>query len=322
MSRDVLPLKIIVLIAFSLTAAKASLFFGSGKRRSTSPTKSSHTSTKKLVSASVPAISPSKASRTLPLDSGVSLNFKGEFQHSESLNLINDNNSHDRMLRFFQHSEQRDILIKGGDNPLESVPASPELYDTWESQSQLVQSQLPDRTSKDDTVIAIYTTVPFLPGLSIQAVSYTGVKLLRHPSTGLPMYEFTLLREYLLPRGTKTMEWIYGKIAGNGQDNTYHIKDGDQYMSSPSRKTHALARVSLENDESKQSFRISYFGHVGVSCMVPRKLFRFLPLSKSSVEKKLSESIVKQLKREGMDSLKKYQQALDKWSSPQQQNKL
>jgi hypothetical protein len=242
------------------------------------------------------------------------LDFQGEFHHTESFHQT-ENACNEHIHHFFQKSYNRNLLLKGGDNPLEPVPASAELYDTWETQSRIVNSRIPDRTSDEDHILAVYTTVPLFPGLQIDAVSYTGVKLILSPLTNLPMYEFTLIKEYYLPRGTRTMEWLFSRIAGNNQEGSehYHIKDGQQYVSSPSRKTHALTRVSLESDATTRTFRIKYNGHVRVSCSVPRTVLRYLPFSKQAVEAKVSKSIVKQLRREGMASLRKYQQAWEDW---------
>jgi hypothetical protein len=126
------------------------------------------------------------------------------------------------------------------------------------------------------------------------------------------MYEFTLIKEYYLTQGR--MKWIFDRIA-NDEGISYHFKDGKQYSSSTSRKTCALARISLENEPSKQSITIKYAGHVSIKTLVPHNVFKFLPVSKSAVEAKVSESIVKQLKREATESFQKYQESLKKWVS-------
>jgi hypothetical protein len=281
-------------------------------------------STSELTSASALSSTTTASPSSLFEDNDVSvkqqkdykLDFQGEFHYTESFHQT-EKACNEHVRHFFQKSNNRNLLIKGGDNPVERVPASAELYDTWEAQSRIVHSRIPDRTSDEDHILAVYTTVPLLPGLKIDAVSYTGVKLIQSPLTNLPIYEFTLIKEYYLPRGTRTMEWLFSRIAGNNQDGSeqyqYHIKGRQQYVSSPSRKTHGLTRVSLESDATTRTFRIKYDGHVGVSCSVPRRVLRYLPISKHAVEAKVSKSIVKQLKREGMASFRKYQQAWEEW---------
>eukprot|EP00980_Cylindrotheca_fusiformis_P014031 scaffold3670_cov124-Cylindrotheca_fusiformis.AAC.7 len=268
------------------------------------------------------AASSSEANDHTSIDdeSEVTLNFEGKFQLSESLQASSEKLSKDRIWQFFQKPQNRNILLKGGGNPLEKIPASPELYDAWEMQSNVMHSRKPDRST--DEIVAIFTTVPLFPGLHIDAVSYTGVKLIRSPMTNLPMYEFTLIKEYYLPRGRRTMEWLFHHIAGSNNDEGddersqyHHGKDGQKYISSPGRTTHALTRVSLEHDPvGTGTLRILYNGQVRLSCVVPRKVLRFIPFSKHSLEAKVSKSIVKQLKREGVLSLQKYREAWTDWT--------
>jgi len=250
----------------------------------------------------------------------VHLKFGGEFEHIEDLPFSSRNDrqlSLSRIGQFFQSARHRDLLFKGGDNTWEEIPVSSDLLDSWDEQAKIVQSQRPDRNTNNQ-ILAIYSTVPLLPGLQIDAVSYTGVKLLRSPLTGLPMYEFTLIKEYYLPNGSKGMKWLFQKVAGNEKshklDDQCHFKDGRLYTTSPGRQTHSLARVALQEDLSSRTFRIHYFGCVLVSCRVPKRLLSLLPFSQRAVEARVSHSIVQQLRREGVTSLKKYQRAVEEWA--------
>ena len=101
----------------------------------------------------------------------------------------------------------------------------------------------------------------------------------------------------------------------HGDDNDYHDRNGRRYTCSPSRQTHALTRVSLEKEDGSSNFQVNYFGCVRVSCSVPKRVFTFLPLPKRKVEAKVSDSIVKQLKKETMDTFRKYKQAFEKAKS-------
>jgi hypothetical protein len=231
------------------------------------------------------------------------LNFEGEFYHSTETTLPSV--SVGQLLTFFQNPEHRDFLLKGGGKPTEPVPATPGLYEEWKNQARIVESAAPDDVK--DPILAIHSTVSLLPGLSIQAVSYTGCKLLQHPVTSLPMYEFTLIKEEYSPKGAKPMRWIFNKIAGNQGDDTATLTE--------SRKTHGLARITMEPDAKTGGIRLCYFGRVKVSCSIPRRLLNTLPLSKRKVEAKVSKSIVKQLEREGLQSVQKFWTALENWRS-------
>lgn len=252
----------------------------------------------------------------------VQLNFGGEFEHVGNLPFSSKGDRRESLIQigqFFQSTKHRDLLFKGGDNSWEEIPVSSDLLDSWEEQAKIVQSQAPDRDTNNQ-ILAIYSSVPLLPGLRIDAVSYTGVNLLRSPQTGLPMYEFTLIKEYYMPNGSKGMKWLFQKVAGDkknggdGPNHQSHVKDGKLYVASPSRQTHCLARVALQEDLPSRTFRIHYFGRVLVSCRMPKRLVSLLPLSKKAVEARVSKSIVQQLRREGVTSLKKYQQAVDEWA--------
>jgi hypothetical protein len=206
------------------------------------------------------------------------------------------NTSADRVIAFFRDPEHRDLVLKGGGNPTEQIPPTPELYEEWREQSRIVQSEPP---APNDPILAISSKVPLLPGLSISAISYMGCKFLQNPSTLLPIYEFTLIKDEYAAQGSKPLVWIFNRMTGG---------DGDA-----SRKTHALSRVSMEPCESGTSIIMQYFGFVKVSCSVPRALIRILPLSKKKAQEKVSNAIVKQLEREGLASIQKFQGAFEDW---------
>lgn len=234
------------------------------------------------------------------------LNFKGEFHHnSEMAQSVPSTCTNEMIHEFFHNPKHRDLLLKGGDNPIETLLSTKELYDEWKFQSSIVQSEPPDHLN--DPILAIYSTVPLLPGLAIEAVSYTGCKLRKHPVTSLPVYEFTLIKEEYIPAGVKPMRWIFNQITGNksSQDPTEAL--------TANRKTHGLARVSLEQDGKTGRFKLAYFGSVEVSCSIPRRILNVLPMSKGRVEAKVSKSIVKQLERESVKSIEKFQAAFESW---------
>jgi hypothetical protein len=208
------------------------------------------------------------------------------------------NTSADRVIAFFRDPHHRDLVLKGGGNPTEQIPPTPELYEEWRVQSRIVQSEPP---APNDPILAISSKVPLLPGLSISATSYMGCKFLQNPRTLLPIYEFTLIKDEYAAQGSKPLVWIFNRMTGVGGD-------GDS-----SRKTHALSRVSMEPCEAGTSIVMQYFGFVKVSCSVPRALIRILPMSKKKAQEKVSNAMVKQLEREGLASIQKFQGAFEDW---------
>jgi hypothetical protein len=236
--------------------------------------------------------------------------FEGEFHHATDTTLTLPASSSENLVSFFQDPKHRDLALKGGGNPIDPVPITPQLYEEWNTQSRIVQSTAPD-TSNDRTILAIHSTVSLLPGLAIKAVSITGCKLLQHPVTSLPSYEFTLIKEDYHPEGVKPMVWIFNIVAG---------RTGAHPSDVQSRNTHAISRISVERvaDSKTGALRLCYFGRVKVDCSLPRRLMKCLPLSKQKMEAKVSKSIVKQLEREGVQSVKKFRAALEDWLILQQ----
>ena len=223
------------------------------------------------------------------------LEFEGSFKSSTH---PLPNTSADRVIAFFRDPDHRDLVLKGGGNPTVQIPPTQELYDEWRVQSGIVQSEPPAR---NDPILAISSEVPLLPGLSISATSYMGCKFLQNPRTLLPIYEFTLIKDEYAAQGSKPLIWIFNRMTGVGGD-------GDS-----SRKTYALSRVSMEPCESGTSIIMQYFGFVKVSCSVSRALTRILPMSKKKAQEKVSNAMVKQLEREGLASIQKFQGAYFEW---------
>jgi hypothetical protein len=248
------------------------------------------------------------------------LNFQGQFYHDAETIPITEVSTH-RLFSFFQNPVNRNLVLKGGGNPTEYIPATQDICETWGAQSRIVKSAPPTIAAKDDdddttSVLAIYSTVPLLPGLSIRAVSYTGCKLLAHPQTSLPMYEFTLIYETYSAVGTKPMVWIYNQLTGGGAGvggNTQQHRAVEEEAPSTCH-THALSRITMEPDAESGMFRLCYFGMVQVSCSIPRRLLKILPFSQRKIEAKVSKAIVKQLKREGLQSIEKFRTALEIWA--------
>jgi len=239
------------------------------------------------------------------------LRFEGDFLHHQPLSELPTRPTD--LLAFFQDPVRRDHLLKGGGNPTYHVDGTPELYTKWREEARVVGSQAP--VEYQDPILAIHSTVPLFPGLSIKAVSYTGCKLSQHPETSLPIYEFTLIEESYIPSGPKAMVWLFDKVTGGGgKKNT---DDDLVTAATQSRQTHSFCRVHLERQNG--AWNLQYYGKVQVACQIPSRLLKMLPLSKSKVESKVSRSIVKQLEREGLRSLQKFKTALEDWKHVLQQ---
>ena len=276
------------------------------------------------------------------------LQFHGEYCHDQVFTVpkTTTDMSTRQLFSFFQNKDHRNLLLKGGGNPTMDIPKTPELLAEWTAQSRSVSSTPPiplqafnnqnddaaaadfDKDGDDHAVVAIHSTVPLVPGLSIEAISYTGCRLLSHPQTKLPMYEFTLIQDRYQARGTKPLVWIYRKITGEAPTTSATMDKNHRRTSwsssnhplaaakstTGSRTTKGLCRVALEH-EGGETWRLSYYSMINVSCSLPQKLLQLLPLGKQKVEAKISATMVKQLEREILDSADKFHSALQAWLS-------
>lgn len=267
------------------------------------------------------------------------LHFQGEFCHDHVFTVPKTEISTGRLFSFFQNKDHRNLLLKGGGNPTIDIPRTPELLAEWATQSRIVSSTPPillqalnndgDDIDDDHALVAIHSTVPVVPGLSIQAISYMGCRLLPHPQTKLPMYEFTLIQDQYQALGTKPLVWIYRKITG--ETPTTNTKTSSTTLdnhpllvptsttSTGSCTTKGLCRVALER-AGDETWRLSYYSMVNLSCTLPQKLLKLLPLTKQKFEAKISATMVKQLEREILQSADKFHFALEAWLKRQHAN--
>ncbi len=260
--------------------------------------------------------------------------FEGKFNYqSETLLMPTSRMLSQDLFEFFSDSKNRDLVIKGGGNPCESIQMTPELHEEWTSQSKVVKSTPPSTgNTKTEEILAVYSQVPIVPGLSLRAVSYTGCKTMKEPKSALPYYEFTLLKETYQPVGRKAMTWIFDKVTGNKKkahekgENKKDIEtdsaisaatagDTDRSSSgasnsSPSRKTYCLSRVTLKPSDG--GCKICYYGHVRLT--LSKRFLHMLPLPTKVVQKKVNKSIRNQLECECTRSMQKFTGALNRWN--------
>jgi hypothetical protein len=272
-------------------------------------------------------------------DEGEGLVFEGKF-HSQSDIIIpftaaamsaSKSSSDDLLYKFFLDPKNRDLAIKGGGNPTKCILSTPELHEKWTTQSRIVQSTPPSdddgssNNNGNEAILAVYSEVPIVPGLSLRACSYTGCKTMIQPINNLPYYEFTLLKESYEPVGRKAMTWIFDKVAGNSSKNksgnNKNNKDRNTTSSSSSnndktnassgssQETYCLSRVTLEPFPKEGGCRICYYGHVRLT--LSKRFLYMLPLPKRIVQAKVNKSIKKQLQKECKKSINKLTLALN-----------
>jgi hypothetical protein len=232
--------------------------------------------------------------------------FEGEFEYQSDLLPMSTLSSPQELAEFFMDPKNRDLVIKGGGNPCDSIPPSHELYESWKTNAQVVNSVPPNYQNEE--ILAVHSTVHLVPGLSIEAVSYTGCKVNMDPKSRLPFYEFTLVREDYNGIGRRPMVWMFNKITGKSKP---HGTDDNDHPGSS--QTFALSRVTIQPDPNENGCRVHYYAHVKVASKLPNNLLRILPLPKRAVEDKVSHSIVAQMEREGVASINKFAKALGEW---------
>ena len=275
-------------------------------------------------------------------DKGGDLVFEGEFNYQSDIVQIPTtalSSPATDLFEFFSDPKNRDLVIKGGGNHCESVPLTPELHDEWTSQSKIVNSTPPNGNTngRNEEILAVHSEVPIVPGLSLRAVSYTGCKTMTEPTSALPYYEFTLLKESYQPVGKKAMTWIFDKVTGNkkknrvqdkidgensegskannailGKKSDIEVSTGDGSSNGTSRKTYALSRVMLKPCPQDGGCKICYYGHVRLT--LSKKFLHMLPLPTKVVQTKVNKSIRRQLESECTRSIQKFSGALNKWN--------
>ena len=241
-----------------------------------------------------------------------------------------------RILAFFQDPEKRDIIFsKGSGNPVQKVPMTPDLYQEWRTRCSIMKTNCGGANQKqplaDVEMLSIESTVSLIPGLSIKAISIMGCRLLIEPHSSFPMYELTLIKDEYVPVGAKPLVWVFNQITGNNHKHRKSSRSG----SSPStttatsnRQTQAVTRISIHrsslpeidsknnsnnhHDDNDNLF-VRYYGHVKVSCCFPARLVKMLPMSKASLEAKVSRSIKKQIERESRICLDPFRDAMEEF---------
>jgi hypothetical protein len=248
--------------------------------------------------------------------------FEGEFKYRSDLLPSKTTDSPSALLRFFLDRDHRDLLLKGGGHPLEIIAPTPALYEEWKVNAHVVDST-PPNGNLDEEVLDIYSVVHILPGLSVEAVSSTGCKVTTDPTNhALPVYEFTLLQESYHARGTRAMVWAFNRITGSGTTKrggpgtvppVTATATRQQKTQIRRQKTYALSRVTVESCPTENGCRVCYYGHVKVACRLPKGCLTIFFLSKQKLQDRVSKSIVKQLEKEGVQSIDKFYEALINW---------
>jgi hypothetical protein len=251
---------------------------------------------------------------------------------SSSSSSSSNDDDNDILYNFFLDPKNRDFAIKGGGNPTKCIPSTLELHKKWTTQSRIVQSTPPsdDGSNKNgsqeqkrhnEEILAVYSEVPIVPGLSLRTCSYTGCKTMIQPINNLPYYEFTLLKESYEPVGRKAMTWIFDRVTG-GNNNSKNKSGNNKKITTSSsnnsasdtrsgisRETYCLSRVTLEPFPKEGGCRICYYGHVRLT--LSKRFLYMLPLPKRIVQAKVNKSIKKQLQKECMRSINKLTLALN-----------
>ena len=270
-------------------------------------------------------------------DEGEGLVFEGKFRSQSDIIIpVNKaaDDDNDILYNFFLDPKNRDLAIKGGGNPTKCIPSTLELRKKWITQSRIVQSTPPsddgsnnnngsqEQKQHNEEILAVYSEVPIVPGLSLRACSYTGCKTMIQPTSNLPYYEFTLLKESYEPVGRKAMTWVFDRVTGSNNcknkrgsskkittSSSSSNNSASNASSGSSRDTYCLSRVTLEPFPKEGGCRICYYGHVRLT--LSKRFLYMLPLPKRIVQAKVNKSIKKQLQKECKKSIDKLTMALN-----------
>jgi hypothetical protein len=215
----------------------------------------------------------------------------------------------EKVLSFFEDPKERDYLHKGGGNYIEKISMTPNLLEEWKTQSKIFQNST--EPTENDPILAIHSSMSLLPGLSIRAVSYMGCRLMQHPSSSLPVYELTLIKDDFEAIGVKPLVWLVNQVTSGSVNNDDNDNNDSSSSSNNNRKTHALTRISVHR--SGDSLFLRYYGHVKVACSINRRLMKLMPMSKAKMERSINNSIRKQIERESRMSLDPFRNGLEQY---------
>lgn len=224
------------------------------------------------------------------------LSFSGQIvKTSRPLVSMEDKES---LIEFFKSPAARDTLFVSDAAPIPIEPISPLLLREWQLESQRLGVALPTREeAADQSVMQLCSKGISFSGLTVETTVNCGAKLIeRNPDTGLPSYEFTMIKDSTSARGPKPLLWIYNQVMGlvNGKG--------------PQKKTTtSLCRISLV--EVNGGVAIDFESSFQVKLNFPSFLIRILPVSKGRAEKQGSSAVTKFVQKGVVDSLQRFEQS-------------
>lgn len=225
------------------------------------------------------------------------LTFSGQIvKTSRPLVSLDDKES---LIEFFKSPAARDTLFVSDAAPVPIQPISPLLLREWQLEAQRLGVALPTREeAADQSVMQLCSKGISFSGLTVETTVNCGAKLIEHNAdTGLPSYEFTMIKDSTSARGPKPLLWIYNQVMGlvNG-------KGGNQQ-----KTTTSLCRIALVEVEG--GLAIDFESSFQVKLNFPSFLIRILPVSKGRAEKQGSSAVTKFVQKGVVDSLQRFEQS-------------
>lgn len=223
------------------------------------------------------------------------LNFKSSFAADSELVPAS---STENALAFFQDHGH---LSFDDSMPSSRVPLTPDLFEKWKQACLSVGASIPD--VERDNILSVRTAGVSIPGLKVEYSFIIGSKLVQHPDTRLPAFEFVLIKDETTARGIRPILWIFKKITDSkrGQRRT-----GTKFFS----------RVAIrQSDDDKKAFFFSCDGTMDMNFRVPSVLVRVLGRDKEKSEKRMSKVITEQIEKDMVRSLARWQERYKSWVS-------
>lgn len=208
----------------------------------------------------------------------------------------------DRLIEFFKSSEARNTLFVSDAPPVPINSVSPQLFQEWQSEAERVGAVVPERSEQaQQSVMQLCSNGISFSGLTVETTVFCGAKLIdNHDGTGLPAYEFTMIKDKTHARGPKPLMWIYNQVMNFVARNNNNESD-----SSDTKTTTSLCRVTLI--EKKEGLVMHFESSFQVKMKFPPFLLKVLPVSKTRAERQGSSAVKNFVEKGVVNSLQRFQ---------------
>jgi hypothetical protein len=204
------------------------------------------------------------------------------------------------LIDFFKSDKARNTLFVSDTPPVPITPIPEKLFREWQTEARKLRVVVPSReAASQQTVMQLCSNGISFSGLHVETTVFCGSKLIEHDdSTGLPVYELTMITDKTQARGPKVLMWIYNQVMGTVASSS---------TNSDAKTTTSLCRISLV--EKQGGVAVSFESTFQVKTKFPRFLLKVLPVSKARAEQQGSSAVTSFVQKGVLESLQRFETA-------------